>query len=250
MQDIQRSRADGLSLEGHTVLVTGANGGLGEQFVLQALERGAAKVYATARTARDWSDARIHPLKLDVTDPESVSQAVAAASDVTILINNAGIAVVTDSLLGPEDEARHIFETNFFGALRVAKAFTPVLAANGDATILNIVSLAAWLPLPTVYAVSKAALASATNGLRMQLENQSINVIGLYVGMVDTPLAANYDVPKVSPASVVAQAYDGIEAGAFEVLADDQTRDTKSGLGTRAEEFYPPVHEQMRTFFA
>lgn len=239
-----------LSLEGRTVLVTGANGGLGEQFVLQALERGATKVYAAARTPKGWRDARIQPLTLDITDADSVSGAVIAASDVDLLINNAAIAPANDSLFGPEVEARAIFETNFFGTLRVANAFAPVLAANGGGTMLNIVSLAAWIPMPSVYAASKAALWSATNGLRMELEGKGTKVIGLYVGMIDTPMAAQYDVPKTSAESVVAQAYDGVEAGALEVLADDLTRDLKSRMGTAAEEYYPQVHEQLRAFFA
>lgn len=247
---ISSSGKPNLSLKGRTVLVTGANGGLGEQFVLQALERGAAKVYAAARAPRGWTDARIHSLELDITDANSVSRAVVAASDVDILINNAAIAPANDTLFGPEEEARNIFETNFFGTLRVANAFAPLLAANGGGTILNIVSLAAWIPMPTMYAASKAALGSATNGLRMELEGKGTKVIGLYVGMIDTPMAAQYDVPKSSAASVVTQAYDGIEAGALEVLADDLTRDLKSRMGMAAEDFYPQVHEQLRAFFA
>ena len=239
-----------LSLEGRTILVTGANGGLGEQFMVQALERGAVKVYAAARTPRDWTDARTHSLKLDITDTVSVAHAVVAASDVDLLINNAAIAPANDTLAGPEDEARSIFETNFFGTLRVANAFASVLAANGGGTMLNIVSSAAWVPMPTVYAASKVAVWSATNGLRMELESKGTEVIGLYVGMIDTPMAALYDVPKTSAASVVAQAYDGIEAGALEVLADDLTRDLKSRMGTPAEEYRPQVHEQLRAFFA
>jgi NAD(P)-dependent dehydrogenase (short-subunit alcohol dehydrogenase family) len=239
-----------LSLKGRTVLITGANGGLGEQFVSQALERGAAKVYAAARTPRDWTDARIHPLALDITDAASVSHAVTAAADVDLLINNAAVAPASDTLFGPEEGARAILETNFFGTLRVANAFAPVLAANGGGTLLNIVSLAAWIPMPTVYAASKAAVWSATNGLRMALEGQGTKVIGLYVGMIDTPMAVQHDVPKTSAASVVAQAYDGISAGVIEVLADDLTRDLKSRLGMPAEEFYPQVHAQLRAFLA
>jgi NAD(P)-dependent dehydrogenase (short-subunit alcohol dehydrogenase family) len=239
-----------LSLEGRTVLVTGANGGLGEQFVSQALERGAAKVYAAARSPREWTDARIHPLALDITDAASVSHAVTAAADVDLLINNAAVAPASDTLFGPEEEARAIFETNFFGTLRVANAFAPVLAANHGGTLLNIVSLAAWIPMPTVYAASKAAVWSATNGLRMALEGQGTKVIGLYVGMIDTLMAAQYDVPKTSAESVVAQAYDGISAGAIEVLADDLTRDLKSRMGMPAEEYYPQVHAQLRAFLA
>jgi NAD(P)-dependent dehydrogenase (short-subunit alcohol dehydrogenase family) len=244
------SRKPNLSLDGRTVLVTGANGGLGEQFVSQALERGAAKVYAAARTPQDWTDARVHPLALDITDVASVSRAVAAAADVDLLINNAAIAPAQDTLFGSEDDARSIFETNFFGTLRVANGFAPILAANGGGTMLNIVSSAAWIPMPTVYAASKAAAWSATNGLRMALEGQGTQVIGLYVGMIDTPMAAQYDVPKTSAASVVAQAYDGIAAGALEVLADDLTRDLKSRMGLPAEEFYPQVHAQIRAFLA
>lgn len=239
-----------LSLEGRIVLVTGANGGLGEQFVLQALERGAVKVYAAARAPKDWADPRIHSLTLDITSLDSVAHAALVASDVDLLINNAAIAPANDTLAGPEDDARSIFETNFFGTLRVANAFAPLLAANGGGTMLNIVSSAAWVPMPTIYAASKAAVWSATNGLRMELEGKGTKVIGLYVGMIDTPMAAQYDVPKTSAANVVAQAYDGIAAGALEVLADDLTRDLKSRMGMAAEDYYPQVHEQLRAFFA
>src|ERR1700744_538498 len=113
------------SLDGRTVLVTGANGGLGAHFVSQALERGAGKVYAAARTPRPWADHRIQPLPLDITDAAAVARAVAAAPD-------------GDSIAGPEDELRRVFETNFFGTLRVANAFAPVLGAAGGGTLLNI----------------------------------------------------------------------------------------------------------------
>ena len=121
---------------------------------------------------------------------------------------------------GPEDELRRIFETNFFGSLRVANAFAPILAANGGGTLLNILSSAAWISLPTAYAASKAAFWSATNALRFELEGQGTQVVGLLVGMIETPITANYDVPKSSPASVVSQAYEGVATGALEVLAD------------------------------
>src|SRR6187402_16415 len=171
------------SLAGRTVLVTGANGGLGEQFVLQALERGASKVYAAARTPRAWPDARVQPLALDITSADAVRRAVLAAPDVDLLINNAAIAPQADTLFGSEGEAHEIFETNFFGTLRVANAFAPILAANGGGTMLNILSLAAWISMPTVYSASKAAMWSATNGLRFALEEQGTQVVGLHVGM-------------------------------------------------------------------
>lgn len=234
------------SLGGRIVFITGANGGLGEQFVLQALERGAEKVYAAARTPRDWPDARIRPLALDITNADAVARAVAVAPDVDFVINNAAIAPAGETLFGPEEEARRIFETNFFGTLRVANAFAPVLAANGGGTLLNILSSAVWVSMPTIYAASKAAAWSATNGLRFALESQGTQVVGLHVGMIDTPMSTHFDVPKISPASVVTQAYDGIVAGDIEVLADDQTHDLKSRLGTKAENFYPWLHAQLR----
>lgn len=236
------------SLDGRTVLVTGANGGLGEQFVRQALDRGARKVYAAARTPRQWEDDRIQPLTLDLTAPEDAARAATTASDVDLLISNAGIAPAGDVISGPEDELRRIFETNFFGTLRVANAFAPVLAANGGGTLLNILSAAAWTPVPTGYGASKAAMWSATNALRVQLRGQGTQVIGLLVGMVETPMAERWDVPKVSAASVVAQAYDGVADGALEVLADEPTRDLRSRMGTRAEELYPWFDELLASF--
>jgi NAD(P)-dependent dehydrogenase (short-subunit alcohol dehydrogenase family) len=238
------------SLQGRTVFVTGANGGLGQQFVRQAVERGAAKVYAAARTPRDWADARVQPLALDINSADSVRKAVAAAPDVNLLINNAAIAPPADTLFGSEDEARDIFETNFFGTLRVANGFAPVLAANGGGTMLNILSAAVWISMPTVYAASKAAMWSATNGLRFALAAQGTQVVGLHVGLVDTPMTAHFDMPKSNPADVVTQAYAGIAAGDIEVLADDVTRDLKSRLGVKAEDFYPWMHGLLNAFLA
>ncbi|MDJ0394045.1 SDR family oxidoreductase [Rhodococcus sp. G-MC3] len=236
------------SLAGKTVLVTGANGGLGEQFVAQALERGAGKVYAAARTPRQWEDARVQPLTLDITNPDDVSRAVATASDVDLLVNNAGIAPEGDLISGPEEDLRTVFETNFFGMLRVANAFSPVLAANGGGTMLNILSTAGWLNIPTGYAASKAAAWSATNALRTALREQGTHVIGLQVGMIDTPMTVRWDVPKVSAESVVAQAYDAVVDGTIEVLADDTTRELKARLSLKAEELYPWLDEQLAAF--
>ena len=238
------------SLENRTVLVTGANGALAQPLVAQALERGAAKVYAAARTPKRWDDPRITPLTLDITDADAVARAVAAAPDVDLLINNAAIVPAGDSISGPEDRLREIFETNFFGNLRVANAFTPVLAANGGGTLLNILSSAAWISVPTGYAASKAALWSATNALRAELSGQGTQVIGLLVGMIDTPGTAHWDVPKVSAQSVAQAAYDGIADGLIEILADESTRDLKSQLSTPAEQFYPWLDELLAGFVA
>jgi len=235
-------------LDGRTVLVTGANGGLGQQFVTQAIERGACRVYAAARRPTGSSDERIVPLRLDITEPGDVAHAAAAAGDVDVVINNAGIAPADDVILGPEEGLRQIFDTNFFGTLRVANAFAPVLAAHGGGALLNVISTSAWASVPTGYAASKAALWSATNALRFALLGQGTHTIGLFVGMIDTPMSARWDVPKISPARVVAQAYDAVADGSLEVLADDEARTLKAQLSTKAEDFYPWLHEQLAAF--
>ncbi len=236
------------SLDGRTVLVTGANGGLGEQFVEQALERGARKVYAAARSPRQWADARVQVISLDIRNSEDIVRAVKAASDVDVLINNAGIAPAGDSITGSANELRRIFETNFFGTLALANAFAPVLATNGGGALLNILSAAAWISVPTGYAASKAAMWSATNALRAALKSQRTQVIGLLVGMIDTPMTARWDIPKVSAASVVEKAYDGIADGSIEILADEATQELKARLSVKGEELYPWMDEQLQGF--
>jgi NAD(P)-dependent dehydrogenase (short-subunit alcohol dehydrogenase family) len=238
------------SLDGRTVLITGANGGLGTEFVKQALERGAKKVYAAARSPKQWEDANVQAIALDITNPADIARAVASAPDVDLLINNAGIAPAGDSITGPTDQLRSIFETNFFGTLALANAFAPVLATNGGGTILNILSAAAWLSVPTGYAASKAAMWSATNALRLALAGQGTQVIGLLVGMVDTPMTTAWDIPKVSAASVVGKAYDGIEEGLLEILADEPSNELKARLSLKGEELYPWMDEQLRGFFS
>lgn len=209
-------------------------------------------MYAAARRPRDWPDERIVPLVLDLTDADSVAAAARSATDTDLLVNNAGIAPADDRALatGDEDAARRVFETNYFGTVRVVKAFAPVLAANGGGSILNVLSLAAWTPVPTAYAASKAAAWSATNGLRFELAGQGTTVTGLLVGMVDTAMTARWEVPKVSPTSVVEQAYDGVAAGALEVLADDDSRWVKSLLSSSAEEFNAALAEAIAAFEA
>lgn len=228
------------TLDGSTVLVTGANGGLGEQFVAQALERGAAKVYATARTPREWSDPRVVALKLDVTDDASVAAVAAAASDTTLVINNAGVTELAP-ISGHAAPLRTIFETNFFGALAVAREFAPVLARNGGGALLNVHSVLSWIGLAGAYSASKAALWSATNSLRLELAPQGTLVTGLHLGYTDTPMTANIDAPKNDPADVVRAALDGIEAGEYEVLADQLSIDVKQGLAAPIVGLYPQL---------
>jgi NAD(P)-dependent dehydrogenase (short-subunit alcohol dehydrogenase family) len=228
------------TINGAVVLVTGANGGLGTHFVHQALERGAAKVYAAARKPKDWGDDRVAPLVLDVTSAESVAAAAEVASDVTIVINNAGAANGA-SLLGDLAAARDLFETNFWGALAVTNAFSPALKAAPDGTVLNVLSVLSWLGIGDAYSATKAALWQATNTQRIMLAPDGVHVASLHLGYADTPMTAAVDAPKLDPADVVRDAYDGLEAGSYEILADELSGQVKAGLAAPIEALYPQL---------
>jgi len=225
---------------GAVVLVTGANGGLGREFVTQALERGAIKVYASARTPRDWEDARIVPLTLDVTDEDSVRAAAALASDTTVVINNAGVAGDVP-MLGSSEALRRVFETNFFGAVSVAREFAGVLGRNGGGVLVDVHSALSWLGVAGAYSASKAAFWSATNSLRLELAPQGTHVVGLHLGYADTPMTEGVTAPKADPADIVARAYEGVKAGEFEILADDTSVQVKAGLSAPLEALYPQL---------
>jgi NAD(P)-dependent dehydrogenase (short-subunit alcohol dehydrogenase family) len=222
-----------MDLKNAVVLITGANRGLGLAFAREALARGARKVYAGARDPSTVTLAGVEAIKLDVTNPQDVAAAAAHASDVTLVINNAGIAAIGGFMAeGSIESAQRHLDTNLFGSLRVAQAFAPVLAANGGGALLNVLSIASWVngPLLGVYAMSKSAAWAMTNGLRNDLRAQKTQVLGLHMGFVDTDLTKGIDGPKSTPESIVSQAFDGLEAGAEEVLADDRTRQVKQGL--------------------
>ena len=202
-------------------------------FAREALARGARKVYAGARDPSTVTLAGVEAIKLDVTNPQDVAAAAAYASDVTLVINNAGIAAIGGFMAeGSIESAQRHLDTNLFGSLRVAQAFASVLAANGGGALLNVLSIASWIngPLLGVYAMSKSAAWAMTNGLRNDLRAQKTQVLGLHMGFVDTDLTKGIDGPKSTPESIVSQAFDGLEAGAEEVLADDRTRQVKQGL--------------------
>ncbi|MEW1830772.1 SDR family oxidoreductase [Streptomyces sp. NPDC088196] len=229
------------NIEGSVVLVTGGSRGIGRALVEELYKRGAKKVYATARDPKTVTHPDAVPLALEVSDPASVAAAAEQAQDVTIVINNAGASVNANFLDSPVEDVRREFETNFYGPLLVTRAFVPIIERNGGGHLLNVHSVLSWLGVLGSYSASKAALWSQTNSLRLDLKPRGIDVTGLHVGYVDTDMAAHVDGPKSTPESVAAQALDGIEAGAFEVLADDLTRQVKAGLSAEGGALYPQL---------
>jgi NAD(P)-dependent dehydrogenase (short-subunit alcohol dehydrogenase family) len=222
-----------MQLANAVVLITGANRGIGLAFAREALARGARRVYAAARDPSSIQLPGVSAIRLDVTDPQQVAHVARECRDVTLLINNAGIAATGGFLADTDlESARRQFETNFYGPLRMAQAFAPVLAANGGGGILNVLSIASWInrPLLGVYGASKSAAWALTNGLRHELRAQGTHVAGLHMGFVDTDLARGIDMPKSTPEQIVRAAFDGLEAGAEEILADELTRQVKQSL--------------------
>ena len=222
-----------MKLENATVFVTGANRGLGQEFARQALAAGARKVYAGARDPASVTLPGVVPVRLDVTDPDQVAAAAAAWGDVTLVVNNAGIANMGGLLdAGSIDALRAMFDTNVSGLLRMSQAFAPVLARNGGGAFLNVLSVASWISTPGLgaYAATKSAAWSITNGLRIALQPQGTQVLGLHVGFIDTDLTRGIDLPKLAPAEVVEKAYAALEAGQEEVLIDELSQRVKQGL--------------------
>jgi NAD(P)-dependent dehydrogenase (short-subunit alcohol dehydrogenase family) len=222
-----------MKISNEVVFITGANRGLGLAFAREAVARGARKVYAAARRPEDVVLPGVVPVQLDVTDPGQIDAAVRACGDVSVLVNNAGIGTNGGFLADDSvEKARALMDTNFFGPLRISAAFAPVLARQGGGAILNVLSLSSWVTRPVVglYAASKAAAWSLTNGLRHELSEQGTQVLGLHVAWVDTDMTSGFDVPKTSAIDVVRAAFDGLEAGASEVLADELSRQVHRNL--------------------
>lgn len=225
-----------MKLHNAVVFITGANRGLGLAFARAALAAGARKVYAAARDPASVTLAGVIPIPLDIGDAAQVAAAVRDCGDVTLLVNNAGISLGS-GLLGSPDavaSARAEFEVNFFGPWTLSAAFAPVLEKNGGGAIVNVLSALSWVTFPGVatYSASKSAAWSLTNGLRNELRAQGTQVVALHVGYMDTDMTRGLDVPKSSPDDVARAALEGVEAGAFEVLADDVSRQIKQSLSS------------------
>lgn len=221
-----------MTTENVTALVTGANRGLGRKFAADLLERG-AKVYAGARRPETIDLPGVVPIQLDITDPESVRRAAEQASDVNVVVNNAGVSTRATLLDGPLDDIRLEMETHYFGTLNVIRTFAPVIERNGGGSLLNVLSVLSWLhPASSgAYSAAKAAGWALTDATREELAPRGIHVAALHVGYMDTDMVSYIPADqKIDPAVVAKQALDGLFAGQPEILADDLSRNVKAQL--------------------
>lgn len=212
-------------LKDKIVLISGANRGIGAATVRELLKTGVRKIYAAARNPAalpDFGDSRVAPLQLDITDDASVAAAARSATDVDILLNNAGTAVFNSFVDSPIELISGDMNTNYYGTLRVIRAFEPQLAARGSGTIANVVSVVGLTSAPGLagYSASKAALQSLTQTLRANLKAKGIRVVGIYPGPIDTDMARDIPMDKATPEHAAAEIVKGLEADQDYIFPD------------------------------
>ena len=217
-----------MNIANKTVLITGANRGIGQALVNEALRRGAKRVYAGTRGALHAADERVTLLKLDVTSASQIEQVAKEVNGLDVLINNAGIALY-DRLDSSDIIEQHL-AVNLFGTLKVTRAFLPLLRRSKGA-IVNNLSLTALAPLPVTpaYSISKAAAFSMTQSLRALLAGESVTVHGVLLGPVDTDMTRGFEIPKASPASVARGIFDGLENNEEDIFPDPASQSIAEG---------------------
>ena len=211
-----------MKIKDTVVLVTGSNRGLGHHLVEQALARGAKRVYAASRNGKsEFADPRVVPLALDLTSEASVKAAAAKASDVQLLVNNAGLFTAGPVLTATNEQLRTDMEVNYFGLLGAIRAFRPALAKTKGAiaNVLSVVSFANWSTFGG-YAATKAAAWSLTQALRVELKAEGIQVHASFPGMIDTDMVKGYEGDKASPISIAKGTLDGIEQDTLDIAPD------------------------------
>jgi NAD(P)-dependent dehydrogenase (short-subunit alcohol dehydrogenase family) len=243
----QEKRKTTMNIVNKTILITGANRGIGRALIDEALRRGAARVYAATRSEFTVADARVTPLEIDVTDALQIQRAAAQVGSLDVLVNNAGIALY-DDLTRPETIERQL-AVNLFGPLRMSRAFLPQLIYSRGA-IVNNLSMVGLAPVPVIagYSISKAAAFNMTQSLRAYLARVGVSVHGVVLGPIDTDMNRGFDIPK-APAEVAARGiFDGLERGEEEIFPDPASQSIaeawRSGVAKALERqfaaFLPP----------
>jgi NAD(P)-dependent dehydrogenase (short-subunit alcohol dehydrogenase family) len=222
-----------MTIADKAVLVTGANRGIGQALVEDALRRGAKRVNAGARQPLAHLDGRVTPLTLDVTNAAEIQGAVERVESLDILINNAGVAIYDD--LNNLDVIEKHLAVNLFGPLNVTRAFLPLLRRSKGAIVnnLSLVALAA-LPVIPAYSISKAAAFNMTQSLRALLAGQGVRVHAVVLGPVDTDMNRGFNIPKASPESAARGIFDGLEKGEEDIFPDPASLSIAEGWRTGA----------------
>jgi NAD(P)-dependent dehydrogenase (short-subunit alcohol dehydrogenase family) len=222
-----------MAIADKTVLVTGANRGIGQALVTEALARGAKRVYAGTRQSLAHADGRVTPLTLDVTSAAQIKEAARKVESLDILINNAGIALFDD--LSDRAVLEQHLAVNLFGPYGVIQAFLPLLTRSRGVIVNNVSTMAvAPLPLTPAYAISKAAAFSLTRSLRALVAGQGVRVHAVLTGPTDTDMTRGFDVPKASPESVARAIFDGVENGEEDIFPDPASRSLADSWRTGA----------------
>ena len=212
-----------MTITGKTILVTGANRGIGQALVTEALRRGARRVYAGTRQPLAHPDARVTPLALDVTDLAQIRAAADQVESLDVLINNAGVALYDD--LGDRAVLEQHLAVNLYGTYGVTQAFLPLLASSQGAIVNNVSTMAvAPFPFTPAYAISKAAAFNLTQSLRALLAGRGIRVHAVLTGPTDTDMTRGFDIPKATPESVARAIFDGVENGEEEIFPDPMSQ--------------------------
>ena len=236
-----------MTIADRAVLVTGANRGIGQALVAEALTRGAKRVYAGTRQPLAHPDGRVTPLTLDVTSAAQIQAAADQVETLDVLINNAGIAQY-DDLSDRSVLERHL-AVNLFGTYGVTQAFLPLLTRSHGA-VVNNVSVNAFAPLPLIpaYSISKAAAFNLTQSLRTLLAGRGVSVHAVLTGFVDTDMTRGIDMPKASPESVARAIFDGVEKGEEDIFPDPMSQSManswRSGAAKALERQYAAIAEQ------
>ncbi|OJJ13923.1 hypothetical protein BKI52_44970 [marine bacterium AO1-C] len=214
------------TLKNKVVLITGANRGIGKSLVQAALQKGAKKVYATSRDLKkmpNFADQRVVSLALDITNNDQIIETAKQTTDVQILINNAGVLTAGNILEGAINDIKNDLDVNFYGTIHMMRAFAPILANNAPARIINIASIVAYSPLPTIagYSASKAALFSATLSARIELAKKGVTVHAVNPGAIDTDMNKGSDWDMASADDVATTILDQVENEELDIIPED-----------------------------
>lgn len=245
-----------MKIQGSIALVTGANGGIGQAFVADLIRRDAAKIYVAGRsqqaleTVMRIGDKRLYPLILDVTSEADIAKAAQTASDVTLLINNAGYSAMTGALSADAvAEGRREMEVNYFGPLRMTRAFAPILARSGGGAIVNVLSFLSvvTMPLHGTYSASKAAALALSRSSRAELAGQGTLVVAAMPVAVDTPMGAWSNDPRVTPHDAASDTLDAVEVGETEVYPGEISRGVAAAFAADPKAVHARVLSRLPT---